>query len=364
MKRAFLILCWAAIPLAAQQYKMAVVSMLHTHVYGHLGAIMKSDQVKLVGVSETLPELIARAEKGDNTRPAVPESLIFNDWRKMIDETKPDFVWAFTPTNEHLDVVSYCAPRGIHVMMEKPLAANYKDALEIAALAKKHNILVMANYGSTWGAAQYAVKSVVDSGEIGPIWRLHALTGHGGPGDPAKSPFVAWLADPVKNGGGALVDFGCYLVNWSLWLKGMPESVYASTNHLKPQMFPKVEDNATIILNYKDGVAILEATWDLPPAQRVVNEVYGTKGSIAGNLLFKPGQKDGGRGGPQGSPIEVTPLPPERTEAIAYMVNRLKTKQPLDGPSALDLNVNVQEVLEAAKISVKTGQAVPLPLKK
>src|SRR5215467_4075756 len=140
MKRLILILCCAAMSLAAQPYKMAVVSMLHTHVYGHLGAIMKNENIKFVGVSETVPELVERAKKPDNTRPGVPENLIFGDWKKMIDETKPDFVWAFTPTNEHVDVVRYCAPRGIHVMMEKPLGATFKEALEIQALAKKHNI--------------------------------------------------------------------------------------------------------------------------------------------------------------------------------------------------------------------------------
>ena len=46
------------------------------------------------------------------------------------------------------------------------------------------------------------------------------------------------------------------------------------------------------------------------------------------------------------------------------MVDRIKNKQPLDGMSALDLNVKVQEVLEAAKMSVQTGRAIPLPLKK
>ncbi len=368
MRRTISILCLAALPMAAQQYKIAVVSLLHTHVFGHLGKMVKGDLVKLVGVSETLPELVRQATRGDNNRPAVPESLIFSDWKKMIDQTKPDFVWAFTPTNEHVDVVRYCAPRGIHVMMEKPLAATYTEALEIQALARKHNILVMTNYGSTWNAPQYAVKAAVDAGEIGPVWRLHALTGHGGPGDPKTSPFVAWLADPVKNGGGALVDFGCYLVNWSLWLKGTPETVYASVNHLKPQLFPKVEDNATIILNYKDGVAILEATWDLPPAQRLGNEVYGTKGSITGNQIRKPGPRGagaagGGRGMQQGDPLPVTPLPPERAEPIAYMVDHIRSKQALDGPSALELNVRVNEVLEAAKMSVKTGKAVALPLK-
>ena len=173
--------------------------------------------------------------------------------------------------------------------------------------------------------------------------------------------------DPVQNGGGAMMDFGCYMVLWSLGMKGMPESVYATAQHMKPETFPKVEDNAVIILNYKDGVAILEASWDLPPAQRLGSEIYGLKGSIVGNTIRKmgaPGGGSGGRGQQGGDPLAVTPLPPERSEPIAYMVDRIRTKQPVDGPSALDLNVKVQEVLEAAKMSVQSGRAVPLPLKK
>jgi predicted dehydrogenase len=370
MKRAIAALCLLAAPAAAQEKKIAVVSMLHAHVWLHLGTMLKGDKVKLVGISETLPNLLARAKRVDQIpqsqemRPGVPESLFFADWKKMIDESKPDVVWAFTPTNEHVEVVRYCAPRGIHVIVEKPLAATYKEALEMESLAKKHNILVMTNYGSTWRPATYSTKAAVDNGEIGSVWRLRAMQGNAGPGDPKTSSFAAWLADPVKNGGGALMDFGCYLVNWSLYLKGKPESVYATSSHLKPQTFPYVEDHATLILNYADGVSILEATWDMPPAQRSGNEIYGTKGSITGNQIRKVGQPSAQQGGGQtgGEALANTPLPPEKAEPIAYMLDRIQSRQPLDGPSSLELNVAVQEVLEAAKMSIKTGKAVALPL--
>src|SRR5574340_590320 len=349
-----------SLPCAAQSYRIAIAGMRHGHVWLNLGAMLKGDPVKLVGAAEAAPE---QREWARNSAPAgytygkkgpniADESLIFTDWRKMIDQTKPDIVWAFTPTDEHLDVVRYCAPRGIHVMVEKPLAASYRQAREIQALARKHNVLVMTNFGSTWSAAQYAVKAAVDAGEIGPVWRLRALTGNAGIGDPKKSTY-GWMADPEK-GGGAMVDFGCYSVLWSLWLKGRPESVYASQNHLKADLYPKVDDNATIILNYKDAVAILEATWALPPAPRGVNEIFGLKGSIVGSVLRKPG------GPPAGETLKVDPLPPERSAPLDYMVSRLRSKQPLDGPSALDLNVAVIEVLEAAKTSAKTGRAVKL----
>jgi predicted dehydrogenase len=161
------------------------------------------------------------------------------------------------------------------------------------------------------------------------------------------------------------MDFGCYLVVWSLGIKGMPVSVYATAQHLKPEMFPKVEDNAVIVLNYKDGVAILEASWDLPPAERLGNEIYGMRGSIVGNAIRKAGASGSGnrKASQPGDPLAIAPLPPERSEPVAYIVDRLRHKQPLDGPSALDLNVGVQEVLEAAKMSVQSGRAIPLPLK-
>ena len=362
-KRIAIILFLLTLPCAAQQYKIAIAGMRHGHVWLNLGAMLKGDPVKLVGAAEAAPE---QREWARNSAPAgytygkkgpniSDESLIFTDWRKMIDQTKPDIVWAFTPTDEHVDVVRYCAPRGIHVMMEKPLAASYKQALEIQALARKHNILVMTNFGSTWSAAQYAVKAAVDSGQIGPVYRLRALTGGGGIGDPKKTTY-GWMAEPEK-GGGAMVDFGCYSVLWSLWLKGRPESVYASVNHLKADLYPKVDDNATMILNYKDAVAILEATWDLPPAPRTPSEIFGLKGSIVGNMIRRPGAPQAGEA------IKVDPLPPERAAPIDYIVSRIRSKQPLDGPSALDINVAVIEVLEAAKTSVKTGRSVKLPLR-
>ena len=75
------------------------------------------------------------------------------DLLEIAGREKPDLVWAFTPTNGHVDVVRYCAPKGIHVIMEKPLAATLNEALEIQALARKHNILVLTNYGSSWQAS-------------------------------------------------------------------------------------------------------------------------------------------------------------------------------------------------------------------
>jgi scyllo-inositol 2-dehydrogenase (NADP+) len=350
----------AAMPLAAQEFKMAVIGLVHSHVWGHLPAIAKGHDVKLVGIAETNPELIAEAKKI-----AGADVAIFSDYKKMLEDAKPDLVWSFVPNNQHLEIVKACAPRGINVIFEKPLASTYKDALEVQKLARQHHIKVMTNYQMAWWASNYTARKQADSA-VGQVWRLHGVVGHGGPGSKGvrSQYFFEWLTDPVKNGAGALMDFGCYNALWSLWYLGRPETVYAQTNQLRPETFPKVEDNSTMILHYKNAVGIFEGSWDLPRGYQDL-EVFGREGSIYmqnGKVDLRKGSGRGKNG--EGQSVAIDPLPPERAEPVAYMVNAMRNKKEIEGLTALDINVGVVEIIDAAKESVKSGRAVPLPLKK
>jgi predicted dehydrogenase len=374
MKPGLLLLLLAG-ALAAQPYRLALVGLNHDHVWPQLPVILRGDLVSLVGIGETLPDRIARVEREETTnqgvtRPAVSSSLVFSDWRKMIGDVKPDIVWAFLETSRHLEVVEYCAPRGIHVIFEYPLAVKYQDALRIQELARRYNTKVLTNYLYwSWTAPTYIAKTAVEQGAIGPVYRLSGLLGHGGPGDYHGSTFLTWLMDVEKNGGGAGVDFAAPLVVWALWMKGLPQSVYARLDHLRPQEFNGVDDNSTFVLNYKDGVAILEGTWDMAAGPTFSNTIVGRSGALVvgrgGVDLYKPAERQpGGRRGPAVvTQLPVEPLPPERSGALAYMVDRIRKKLPLEDMSALDVNVGVVEVFEAARNSVSTARAIDLPLK-
>jgi predicted dehydrogenase len=336
----------------AQEVKIAVAGLVHSHVWGYLSRMVEGKAATLVGVAETNPELIGEARKR-----GVPEGLIVPDWKKMVDEKKPHVVWAFVENNRHLEIVEYCAPRGVHVMFEKPLAYSYADAKKIAALAKKHQIEVLTNYQMLWWPANYAAKSIAESGAIGKVWRLRGIVGHGGPGSTgaASKYFFAWLTDPAQNGGGSLIDFGCYNALWSLWYLGRPEKVYAHVNRLRPDVFPKVEDNATLLLSYKDGVGLFEASWDLPRSFQDL-EIFGPKGSI----YMRNGSVTVRKGREAEENVPLTALDAERADPIAYMADRIRTKRPVDGIAALDINVQVVEILDAAQRSLKSGAAVAL----
>jgi predicted dehydrogenase len=243
-------------------------------------------------------------------------------------------------------------------MFEKPLAASYKQAVAIRALARKHGIQVLTNYQMAWWPANYAAKKLVEADELGKVWRVRGVVGHGGPGSTGarNQYFFAWLTDPVQNGAGALMDFGCYNALWSLWYLGKPDSVYAQVNQLRPETFPKVEDNSTMILSYKNGVALLEGSWDLPRSFQDL-EVFGLRGSV-----YMANGKVELRKGRETRDVPLEPLAPERAEPIAFMIHAIRSGKPIEGLTALDINVDVVEIIEAAKMSVKTGRAIKLPL--
>lgn len=334
------------------EVKIAIVGMVHSHVWGHLGSMLKSDKVKLVGVSETVPELI---EEGK--RRGVPGDLFHSDYKSMLEKTKPDIVWAFVENNRHLEIAEFCAPRKIHLMYEKPLASTYADAVKIRDLSHKHGIQVLTNYQMAWWPSMYTQKKLADAGEFGKVWRLRGIVGHGGPGGPTglNKWFFNWLTDPVQNGAGSLMDFGCYNALWSLWYMGKPETVYAQVNQLRPETFPKVEDNATMIFHYKNGVGLFEGSWDLPRSFQDL-EIFGLGGSA---YMTREGLRTRKGREPERA-IPVEPLLPERADPISYMADIVKNKGTVDGVVAVDINVDVMEIIDALKESVKTGNAVKL----
>ncbi len=348
---AILALAWTQV-CAAQQYKIAIVGLVHSHVWGHLNTILKSKDVTLVGVAEPNPALRAEAEKA-----GVDKGLLTGEnYVQMLDRTKPEIVWAFVENNRHLEIVKACAPRKINVIFEKPLASTGADAREVKKLAEQYGIRIQTNYQMAWWPANYVAKKAVET-DLGQVYRLHGIVGHHGPGNngPRNQFFFAWLTDPVKNGAGALMDFGCYNALWSLWYLGKPETVYAHANHLRPEEFPKVEDNADLILGYKNAVGIFEGSWDLPRSYQDL-EVFGNNGGVHMEQKAVTLQKVRGKA----QTLDLTALPPEESEPIAYMASRIRQNKPIEGLTAIDINVGVIEIIDAAKESIATGKVVKL----
>src|SRR5688500_14902278 len=217
------------------QVTFAIAGLTHDHVSGILQQY-KNRQVNIIGIAEGDKNLVARYAR----RFSIPDSLFYNDLPSLLKKEKPDAVMAFNAISEHLDVVRACAPLGIHVMVEKPLAFTMKDATEMSSLAKKFNIHLLTNYETTWYASnQFLFRKIIDSSAIGSIRKMVLHDGHQGTKEiRVSSEFLNWLTDPKKNGGGAIIDFGCYGANLMTWLmKGkQPIAVSAVTKTIKPHI--------------------------------------------------------------------------------------------------------------------------------
>src|SRR5260370_3386517 len=237
----------------AGKTRLAVVGLDHDHVWSLLKDIAGEPSAALVAIAESDPTLVSRAQKG------VPASVKFySDYVKMLDEAKPDAVIVTTSNDRHLEILRQCAKRHIHYSTEKPLAANAADAREMEPLAREANIKLMVNYWNAWVPSSHDIFRRVRAGEVGPIQRIIVQYGHRGPKEIGVSQqFANWLYDPVKNGGGAIMDFGCYGAELSVWLKGRPTRVYATTRKLKVEQNNKVDDDASFDIVYPDASSVI-----------------------------------------------------------------------------------------------------------
>ncbi len=344
-------------PIPVKPLRVGVVGLVHSHVHQILGMKNRPD-FEIVGIAEPNRELAERFAK----QYGFSMTLVYPSTEAMLDKTKPEAVTDFSRIIDHLATVKLCAPRQIHVMVEKPLAVSLDHARQMESLAKKHNIYLFTNYETTWyGSNHNAYKRVVTDKTIGDIRKIVVHDGHEGPKEIGVQPeFLSWLTDPVENGAGALFDFGCYGADLSTWLmQGQrPTSVLAVTQQIKPDIYPKVDDEATIILTYPKAQAIIQASWNWPFARKDM-EIYGQTGYVfaldgrAMRVRLK-GEKT----------MQITDAKPDEapaTEPFSYFARIIRGEiKAVDGLTSLPTNMIVMEILDAARQSAKTGKAVVL----
>ena len=351
-------------PLAAQgpvqrPVRLVVARLTHGHVGWLLGRADRGD-VRVVGIYEPDTAVVGRYAR----RYGFDPRLVYADLGAALDAAKPEAVVAFGAISEHRGVVEAAAPRGVHVMVEKPLAFSVDDAERIAALAGRHRVHVLTNYETTWYPSGYTAFALVhDSAAVGPIRKVVARDGHFGPKEIGVQPeFLAWLADPARNGAGALVDFGCYGANLMTWLMrgDAPRTVTAVTQQLKRDpAYARVDDEATLILTYPDAQAIVQGSWNWPDHRKDL-EIYGTRGYVA--------TPDGRhvrvrlRGDTAERAVHTRPLAARYRDGFAYLAAVVRGAERVADAdrSSLANNLIVVRILDAARRSAREGRTVRL----
>jgi len=358
---AFLVLALAA-PFAHSQaqpapIRVAIVGLVHGHVEGFLSALPGQQGIELVGIAEPDQSLFERYSK----KYSLPATLYFPSMEKMIEARHPQAVLVYTAPGDHRKVIEIAARYGVSSMVEKPFTLTLEDALAVRRAAREHHVHVLVNYETTWYSSNRAAYNELANGHLGDVRRVVVHDGHQGPAEIGVQPeFLKWLNDPAQGGAGALYDFGCYGADLMTWLMHgeAPLTVTAVANHDKPNLYPIVDDDATIILAYPHAQAVLQASWNWPFARKDM-EVYGATGyaiTVGPDKLRLRQQHDS-------EEETVTPdkLPTDEATSLNYLAAVLRGQiQSKDDLTGLDTNVVVMQILDAARESARTGKTIKL----
>ena len=338
----------------------------HLHFRGLLASALASPTAEVVGIAVPDDELRGYFEQQH------PEVPAFANSDEFYEKAQPEAIITCADNRRAADVVTEAAERGVHVMKEKPMAADVRLADQMATTAARHGIRLMVNWPTNWRAGIHTAKRLVDEGEIGRVLGIYNRSGHGGP--PAKyatqGPVArvgwGWLIERDTNGGGAAVDFCSYGAAMSRWFMGQPSHVVAHGGRFSKDFFT-VEDNGTMILGYPRGHSVVEGTWTQPAVPAPLpTMIYGENGSIA---LTGPEEVRIANLGTSGElvsnesrTVAADPLPAHFRSGPDFFTYALLHDLPFEGLVSPLISRDTQEILDAGLQSMAEGRQISLPL--
>ncbi len=343
---------------AQQKLKVVVAGLTHDHVDRILRKGMNGEII-ILGIAESNRQLCEQKKASYH----LPDSIFYDDLTTALKNKKPDLVMVYNAPVEHLAAVEISLPLHVPVMVEKPLCFSYTVAERIKMLSEKYNTRVFTNYPSLWYTSfMELIKRANVKGVMDTITKMAMHGGHRGPAEIGCSKYFSqWLTDPEKNGGGAITDFGCYgvCIMTELMKEKMPKTVFATVRHLKPNMYPNVDDDASIILEYADATGIIEASWSWPYTIMDA-EVYGKNAYLHASEMNGTDPVSLRSKNEKESKLEVITEPQFKDE-VEYLTAVLKSGAPDNNRlMSLERNMMVVKILDAARQSAKEKKRILL----
>jgi myo-inositol 2-dehydrogenase/D-chiro-inositol 1-dehydrogenase len=206
----------------------------------------------------------------------------FTDYRKMLEIDEIDMVVLGLPNDLHAQAVVDAAKAGKHVVAEKPLCMNLKEADLMIDTCKKEGVKLMYAEELCFAPKYVRLKQLADEGALGDVYMVKQSEKHDGPHSP-------WFWDVQRSGGGVTLDMGCHAFEFFRWMLGKPEveSVYADMGTYVHKDKTRGDDNSIIIVKFAGGATcIAEESWAKKGGMDDRAEVYGSEGVAYANLLM------------------------------------------------------------------------------
>jgi predicted dehydrogenase len=243
--------------------------------YGAIGdehnrAVAATEGLRLTAVADTNPERFAAAKA------IVPDISTFTDSTEMLDSGLIDLVIISTPPNSHYSWAKESLNRGIHVILEKPMALSVEHCDELIALAASKNLLLVVYQNRRFDADFVTMKNLIDDGAIGEVFSYESFVGG------YSKPCDYWHS-AVEVSGGAIFDWGSHFIDQILaTIAGQVDSV-TGINQKRLWNHVTNADHADVSITFADGARATFTNSDLAAARKPKFYVLGTTGAVIGN---------------------------------------------------------------------------------
>ncbi|CAB4595376.1 unannotated protein [freshwater metagenome] len=243
--------------------------------YGAIGhehnlAIQNTDGLELAAVCDTNPDRVAAALE------LAPGANTFSDATEMLDSGLLDLVVISTPPNSHYQWAKDSLQRGIHVVLEKPMALTADQCDELIALAASKDLLLVVYQNRRFDDDFVTMREIIRSGEIGDVYHFDSFVGG------YSRPCDYWHSN-AEVSGGAIFDWGSHFLDQILNI--IPDEVahVSGQNHKRVWDHATNADHAHVTVTFTNGKQATFVHSDLAAARKPKFYVLGTTGAIIGN---------------------------------------------------------------------------------
>jgi len=354
------------------RFKIAGINFDHMHMGDNLRMAFNHPDAEIVGICDDDPARMQDAAGNFS----IPADRVFTDYRQCLEQTKPDIVLLCPATAEHGLWVERVAPYGVHVLMEKPMAASLAEADAMIAAMEGAGKLLAINWPLAWYPPHVTSKRIIDEGVIGDVVQVHYYDGNRGPlhhladkvevspEEVARQKSQSWFYQKER-GGGSLLDYMGYGTTLGTWYhNGKAPLEVTATVDQSPGL--EVDEHSITVARYDTGLSKFETRWGaftdpwtLQPQPKCGFVITGTQGTIS-SYDYEDTIRVQTRAHPEGEVIPVDTLDPPYQNPVQYLIHCITTGEPITGPlSPVTCRIG-QQIVDSAVLSAREKRTVEL----
>lgn len=354
---------------AGKPWRVVGVGFDHMHMGDQLSTVLEHAGAEIVGVSDTDAQRMGRV--CDDL--GIPVEVQFTDIDECLDVAEPDVVIVCSTTAEHVTWVEKLAPRGVHILLEKPFARSLAEADRMIVAMNGAERILSVNWPLAWYASHRTTARLIADGAVGDVVEVHYYDGNRGPLlhlhgkkeiDPGETEQQEWWYSRAA-GGGSLLDYLGYGVTLATWFRnGELPSAVTAVEHVPEGL--EVDVHSVVIASYERGLSTFQTRWGTftdpwthQPQPRCGFVVCGTEGTLS-SWDYATSVRLQTRHRPEAGDIPVDDLPPHQRNGIAFLLHQLEAGEPVVGPTSWEISRSGQRIVDTAVASLEGSRSVKI----